>query len=172
MSLSQLLNSMSEANAWQTLANCCAAKRWIAEMVARRPFADDAAVLAAADEAATLLDEADWLEAFAAHPLIGDVESLRKKYSVTKQLAAAEQAGVAGADDATLAELAELNPAYRDKFGFMFIVFATGKSAAEMLAILKSRIGNSRDEEVCNAAGEQMKITRLRLAKLKNGYKR
>lgn len=153
-------------NARELLANCCAAQRWVAEMLARRPFADDAAVLAAADEAAGLLGEADWLEAFAAHPLIGDVESLRKKYAATKQLASGEQAGVAGADDATLTELATLNHAYRDKLGFIFIVFATGKTAAEMLAILKSRIGNRRDEELCNAAGEQMKITRLRLTKL------
>jgi OHCU decarboxylase len=157
-------------NARELLANCCAAERWVAEMLARRPFAHDAAVLAAADEAAGLLDEADWLEAFAAHPLIGDVESLRNKYLATKHLAAGEQAGVAGADDATLTELAALNRQFLDKFGFIFIVFATGKSAAEMLAILKSRIGNSRDEELCNAAGEQMKITRLRLEKLAEGH--
>jgi OHCU decarboxylase len=123
-------------------------------------------VLLAAADAALPLTEADWLEAFAAHPLIGDVDSLRAKYAATKTLAAGEQSGVASAGEATLAALAEVNRAYRDKFGFIFIVFATGKSAAEMLAILKSRIDNSREQEIRNAAVEQMKITRLRLQKL------
>ncbi len=151
------------------LANCCAAAAWVDGMLAARPFADDDAALLAAAEAALPLGEADWLEAFAAHPRIGDVESLRAKYAATKQLAAGEQAGVAGADEATLAELAEFNRAYHEKFGFIFIVFATGKSAAEMLAILKSRLGNARDQEIRNAAVEQMKITRLRLTKLASG---
>jgi OHCU decarboxylase len=117
-------------------------------------------------EAAAALVEADWLEAFAAHPLIGDVDSLRKKYGATRDLAAGEQAGAAGAGAATLQELADLNRSYREMFGFIFIVFATGKSADEMLANLRSRLGNSRDEELRNAAAEQIKITRLRLEKL------
>ncbi len=135
-------------------------------MLARRPFSDDEAVDAACAEAAEGLAEADWLEAFAAHPMIGDVESLRKKYTSTKSLAAGEQFGAAGASEATLAELARLNHEYHEKFGFIFIVFATGKSADEMLAMLEGRVDNSRDQELRNAAAEQMKITRLRLQKL------
>jgi OHCU decarboxylase len=150
----------------EMLAQCCASTTWVEGMLARRPFADDAAVMAAAEAVAATLVEADWHEAFAAHPLIGDVESLRQKSSATKALAAGEQAGVSGADGATLRELAELNRAYRDRFGFIFIVFATGKSADQMLAILKSRICNTRDEELRTAAAEQLKITKLRLAKL------
>jgi OHCU decarboxylase len=166
LSVAQFLNSTTDANAAQALANCCAVRAWVDAMLAQRPFASDDAVLLAAADAALPLTEADWLEAFAAHPLIGDIDSLRAKYAATKTLATGEQAGVAMANDATLVELAELNRAYRDKFGFIFIVFATGKTAAEMLAILKSRIGNSREQEVRNAAIEQMKITRLRLQKL------
>jgi OHCU decarboxylase len=168
MTIAERING---ADARALLTNCCAAAAWVDGMFARRPFANDDAVMAAADEVAGALGARDWLEAFAAHPLIGDVDSLRKKYAATKQLAAGEQAGVADADEATLGELVVLNQAYRDKFGFIFIVFATGKSAADMLAILKSRIGNSRDEELCNAAGEQMKIMKLRLQKLVDGLR-
>ncbi len=140
-------------------------------MLARRPFADDAAVFSAAAEVADTLHEADWLEAFAAHPLIGDVDSLRIKYAATRETAAGEQAGVGGAAEATLAELAALNRQYATRFGFIFIVFATGKSAAEMLAILKQRIENTREVELNSASVEQLKIARLRLQKLAAGQK-
>jgi OHCU decarboxylase len=150
----------------ELLANCCAAQRWVAGMLARRPFADDAAVVQAAYDVGESLTDDDWLEAFAAHPVIGDVESLRKKYAATKEMAASEQAGVSGAHNATLAELAELNREYLKRYGFIFIVFATGKSAQQMLAILRSRLGNCREEELQTAAEEQMKITQLRLKKL------
>jgi 2-oxo-4-hydroxy-4-carboxy-5-ureidoimidazoline decarboxylase len=160
------LNALSPNAARAALTNCCAAARWVEHMLDSRPFDSDAAVRAAADEAFKTLSEADWLEAFAAHPLIGDVETLRQKYAATKGQAVAEQSGVAGAEDATLAELAELNSNYLNRFGFIFIVFATGKTAAEMLALLKARINNSRDAELLNAAAEQQKITHLRLEKL------
>ena len=166
MSLAAKLNAMDEAEARAALTNCCAATAWVAGVLARRPFADDAAVFAAAEATAATLGEADWLEAFAAHPLIGDLESLRRTYAATKQFAAGEQAGVAGAGETVLEELAQLNRDYLQRFGLIFIVFATGKDAAEILAILQSRIGNRRDEELRNAAAEQMKITRLRLERL------
>jgi OHCU decarboxylase len=166
MSIAALLNAMDDDAARAALTTCCAAAAWVDGMMSRRPFADDAAVKAAAADAVGGMSEADWLEAFAAHPLIGDVESLRKKYAATRAMAAGEQASAAGASESTLAELARLNREYSDRFGFIFIVFATGKSAEEMLAILKDRIDNTRDEELCHAAGEQMKITQLRLEKL------
>jgi OHCU decarboxylase len=166
MQFATFLSALDESAARAALTNCCAAGRWVEQMLVGRHFANDASIYNASEEAFSALAEADWLEAFAAHPHIGDVESLRKKYAATKQLAAGEQAGVANADEALLAELAARNREYHAKFGFIFIVFATGKSAAEMLAILKSRIGNSRDEEIKNAAGEQRKITQLRLEKL------
>jgi OHCU decarboxylase len=166
MSIAITLNAMEEPHARAALTNCCAAESWVKRMLARRPFDDDDAVLAAAAAVATTLVEADWLEAFAAHPLIGDVDSLRKKYAATKTLAAGEQSGVDGANAATLSELAALNRQYVERFGFIFIVFATGKSAAEMLELLKGRIGNARSDELKNAAAEQLQITRLRLQKL------
>jgi OHCU decarboxylase len=166
VSIATKLNALDENAATAALTNCCAATAWVEQMSATRPFADDNAVLATSESIAATLTEPDWLEAFAAHPLIGDIDSLRKKYAATKQLAAGEQSGVDAASETTLRELSELNRNYLARFGFIFIVFATGKSADEMLAILKSRIANSREQEIANAAAEQLKITRLRLAKL------
>ena len=165
-SIAGKLNSLVEDDARAALANCCAAEKWVSGMLSARPFASDDAVFAACDQVAATLSESDWLEAFAAHPLIGDVDSLRKRYDATKQLAAGEQLGVEAASETTLRGLAMLNAAYLQRFGFIFIVFATGKTADEMLAILRSRIGNGREQEIIHAAAEQLKITRLRLTKL------
>ncbi len=166
MSVVAVLNARDTAAVRAALANCCAAAAWVEGMLARRPFADDEAVIDAAYEVGeTLLDD-DWLEAFAAHPMIGDVATLRAKHAATRELAAGEQSGVAGAHQATLQELAELNREYLKRFGFIFIVFATGKSAEQMLAMLRTRVGNCREEEMQTAAEEQMKITELRLRKL------
>lgn len=166
MSITAKLNGLTDDDARASLTNCCAAEKWVSSLLAARPYASDDALFAACDTVAATLGEPDWLEAFAAHPLIGDVDSLRKKYAATKQLAAGEQSGVDAASETTLRELAELNRDYAERFGFIFIVFATGKTADEMLAILKSRINNSRDQELANATAEQLKITRLRLTKL------
>lgn len=150
----------------ELLTNCCASTAWVEGMLALRPFADDEAVIEAAYDVGEAISDEDWLEAFAAHPMIGDVESLRKKYAATKGVAAGEQSGIAGAHEATLQDLAELNREYLQRQGFIFIVCATGKSAEQMLAMLRSRIGNCREEEMQAAAEEQMKITELRLRKL------
>ena len=160
---------LNAADARELLANCCASEAWVEGMLARRPFANDEAVIAAAYDVGETLTDEDWLEAFAGHQVIGDIESLRNKYAATKVIAAGEQAGLAGAHDAVLGELAELNREYLKRFGFIFIVFATGKSAEQMLAILRTRIGNCREEELQTAAEEQMKITQLRLKKLGEG---
>jgi len=166
VSIAAKLNALAADDARTALTNCCAATAWVNDMLAARPFADDEAVFAACRAIAATLTEPNWLEAFAAHPLIGDIDSLRKKYAATKQLAAGEQSGVDAANEATLRELAELNQVYLARFGFIFIIFATGKTADDMLAILKSRIDNGRAQEIANAAAEQLKITRLRLTKL------
>ena len=131
MSIAAKLNACNHNDARTALANCCAAEKWVVSMLAQRPYANDASLFAVCDEVAATLTEPDWLEAFAAHPLIGDVDSLRKKYAATKQLAAGEQSGVEAASETTLRKLTMLNAAYLQRFGFIFIVFATGKSADE-----------------------------------------
>lgn len=160
------LNAMSEDDARETMRRCCGASWWCDAMVAARPFADDAAIATAADDAFDAMPREAWLEAFTSHPKIGDLSSLRMKFAGNKEWSGGEQSGVNTADDATLQGLSDGNREYEERFGYLFIVCATGKTAAEMLAILQSRLGNDPEAEFLIAAGEQRKITHLRLAKL------
>ena len=144
----------------EALLACCASRRWAAAVAGQRPYGSvDALCRAAAEQWATV-SEADHLEAFAAHPLIGDVERLRARFEVR---AHAEQGQVLAAPEETIRELAALNVAYQARHGFIFIVFATGKSADEMLALLKARIDRDTHNERLTAAEEQAAITDLRL---------
>jgi 2-oxo-4-hydroxy-4-carboxy-5-ureidoimidazoline decarboxylase len=160
------LNRLDEAAARAALERCCGARRWVERVCAARPWRDGAALVAAAERAFDGLERADWLEAFAHHPRIGDMASLRAKYASSAAWAGEEQRGAAAAGETTLGALAEGNRAYEERFGYIFIVCATGKSADEMLALLRARMPNPPEREVRIAAEEQMKITRLRLAKL------
>ena len=160
------LDRMAPDAAAEALRRCCGASAWVAAMLAARPFGDRAGLMAAAGRADAGMEDADWLEAFAHHPRIGDVAALRERFASTAAWAGREQSGAATADDATLAALAEGNRAYEARFGHIFIVCATGRSAAEMLALLSARLGHDAASERRVAAGEQAKITRLRLDKL------
>jgi 2-oxo-4-hydroxy-4-carboxy-5-ureidoimidazoline decarboxylase len=135
-------------------------------MIASRPFADSEHVLSQATAIWESLEEADFLQAFSAHPQIGDVKTLQAKYANTQAIASSEQSQVATASGDTIEQLALANQLYLKRFGFIFIIFATGKSAEEMLSSLLARIGNTRQEEIKNAAAQQLKITVLRLQKL------
>lgn len=116
-----------------------------------------------ADKAFCQLLEEDWLEAFSGHPMIGDISSLKEKYAHGKNLSEKEQSQVSQASDTVLHTLLELNHHYLDKYGFIFIVCATNKSALQMLEILQSRIKNSRADELLNASIEQRKISHIRM---------
>lgn len=165
MSLERL-NQMSESDATEALRTCCAAERWVQGMVASRPFDSVEDLHAKADGLWPSLTTEDWLEAFEAHPKIGDVSSLKAKFANTHDLASGEQSTAALASDETLQRLKYGNDAYLEKFGFIFIICATGKSADEMLLRLEERIDNTRADEIVNAGREQAKITHLRLDKL------
>jgi 2-oxo-4-hydroxy-4-carboxy-5-ureidoimidazoline decarboxylase len=162
----ETINLWSEAKARAAFVSCCGATRWAEGMSARRPFASAQHLLDAARQVWQTLGRADWLEAFAAHPKIGDLDSLRTKFATTAAWAAREQAGVEGAGETTLLALAEGNRQYEARFGHIFIVCASGKSAEEMLTLLQARLRNDPEEELRIAAGEQQKITRLRLDRL------
>jgi len=159
------LNRLAEAEASGLFLRCCGSHAWADAMTVSRPFASRDAVHAQAGVVWDALPVADWMEAYTAHPRIGDVDSLRKKYADTKVWASGEQSGVEVADEEVIQGLARGNTAYEQKFGFIFIVCATGKSAAEMLALLNARLPNTREQEIHNAAAEQLKITRLRIDK-------
>jgi len=141
----------------RVLLSVNASTRWANELVAARPFKTWEEMIATSDRIWSSVDPNDRLQAFAAHPRIGD-----RKPGWSSQ----EQAGTRGAAEETMCEIAEINRAYEDKFGFVFLVCATGKSADEMLAIARERIGNDAETELKNAAEEQRKITAIRLEKL------
>lgn len=157
------LNQLSATEAATYLEQCCAAPHWVDAMVALRPFTNAQALHTAAQQCFAELDDNDWLQAFAAHPMIGDLTSLQQKYANTSNRAASEQSGTRHASTTVLQQLLEANRQYRDKFGFIFIVFASGKNAAQMLELLQQRLANDRSTELVNAATEQQKITALRL---------
>ncbi len=160
------LNALPPADRAEALASCCGATAWVATLNQQFPFASEPALYEAAERTWYSLTEADWREAFLHHPKIGDVRALKEKFASTATWAAGEQGAVQQASQATLAALVAGNEAYERRFGYIFIVCATGKSADEMLALLQARLPNEPVAEIRVAMGEQAKITRLRLGKL------
>lgn len=139
------------------LLKVCGSLRWTEGVAAARPYASWDDLVARASSTWSALGESDWMEAFGAHPRIGE-----RKAGWSQQ----EQSGTRAASEDTMRALAEGNREYEEKFGFVYLICATGKSAAEMLANLRERLTRTRDEEVRAAAEEQRKITELRLEKL------
>jgi 2-oxo-4-hydroxy-4-carboxy-5-ureidoimidazoline decarboxylase len=163
MAGSREINAASPEAAREILARACGSSKWVDRMMQRRPFVNDAKMLFAARNEWFGLTEVDWLEAFSHHPRIGDRAELEARFPTTHDLSAKEQAGLGGADADVIAALAEENERYFEKFGFTFIVCATGKTAEEMLRMLRARLSNDRAAELRIAAEEQAKITALRL---------
>lgn len=155
--------SLSEAQQW--FSHCCAAPKWYEGMVKARPFTDVEQIKQVAQGLWLECSEQDFLSAFEAHPMIGNVSSLRAKYAATKAIASNEQQGATQANDQTLQALADANHEYLTKHGFIFIICATGLSADTMLNALMQRIHNSTATEIQLAGAEQIKITQLRLEK-------
>jgi len=148
------------------LSNCCGSSAWVEKMLAFIPAEDLVELLEDAEEQWWKCSPDDWKEAFSKHPKIGDTESLKKKFAATAAWAAGEQSGVNEASDEIIKALADANHQYEEKFGYIFIVCATGKSAEEMLGILHARLLHDPETEIEIAADEQNKITKLRLEKL------
>lgn len=167
MGAAAVLDAMDAAFARAALQRCCGCARWADDMVRARPFHSDEQLHAAAELLWSLATPEEVLEALVHHPAIGaDVEVLRQKFASTASWSGAEQGGVAAADTATLVALRDGNVAYAEKFGFVFVVCATGKSATQMLELLRARLPNDRETEIRSAAHEQKAITRIRLDKL------
>ena len=159
------LNQLDDIAAYDWFETTCAAERWVNAMVTGRPYKSPAEVYSYAVEVWESLTDSDYRQAFEAHPMIGDVNSLRAKFANTKTTAASEQQGAAAASEATLQALHTLNHEYLNKHGFIFIICATGLSADTMLEALQKRLPNDTVSELANAAAEQIKITLLRLTK-------
>jgi OHCU decarboxylase len=157
-------NKVDEGEALREMIACCGAKRWAEAMVALRPIESVIELSMAADRVWSTMEETDWMEAFACHPRIGErkaVHASAKSQAWSRQ----EQSSATHADEDVLAELAEGNALYEERFGFTYIVCATGKSAEEMLGILKRRLASERAAELREAAEQQRQITQIRLGK-------
>ena len=159
------LNHSPQAAAESAFLSCCGSRRWANKMAEARPFADVPALLNQAEEIWQNLDAQDWLEAFAAHPKIGAKKTVAHQTAQSAKWSKSEQSGTENAADAVRTELEEVNRLYENKFGYIFIVCATGKSAEEMLSFCRQRLNNSDENEIKIAADEQRKITEIRLKK-------
>jgi OHCU decarboxylase len=157
-------NGAEAQAALDTMIACCGARRWAAAMVALRPIAGILELSVAADRIWSTMEEADWMEAFACHPRIGERKAARASQK-SVVWSSQEQSAASSAAERVLAELGAGNALYEQRFGFTYIVCATGRSAEEMLAILNRRLGNDRASELREAAEQQRQITQIRLGK-------
>jgi OHCU decarboxylase len=160
------LNALPPDDAEAKFLGCCGTRWWARQMTACRPFASLDQLHDTADAIFNQMAEGHWLEAFAAHPKIGDVDSLRMKFAGNRQWSAGEQAGLDAADERTIQQLAHGNMVYEERFGYIFIVCASGLTADQMLGMLKRRLKNDPAAEAAIACGEQQKITHRRLDKM------
>ncbi|HEV2835067.1 MAG TPA: 2-oxo-4-hydroxy-4-carboxy-5-ureidoimidazoline decarboxylase [Pyrinomonadaceae bacterium] len=160
------LNALDSDSARRELLKCCGSRAWADEVEQSRPFASLDQLIARANEVWWTLQSSDWLEAFRSHPKIGEKKAANEVSTQSQQWSSQEQQGVQHVASATTDKLARLNAVYEQKFGFIFIVCATGKSSDEILALLESRIENDPAAELRIAVAEQAKITELRLRKL------
>ena len=160
------INSLPTEQAEAEFLKCCGSRRWAARMSAARPFENVEEMVITADRIWWSLESSHWLEAFDSHPKIGEKKAAAPVADQFLSWSQTEQSGMRDSTQQTMDQLAELNRQYQKRFGFIYIVCATGKSAEEMLAILRDRLDNDRAIELNNAAREQAKITTLRLNKL------
>jgi 2-oxo-4-hydroxy-4-carboxy-5-ureidoimidazoline decarboxylase len=158
-------NRLPADEAVKAILPCCSSKAWAAGMAARRPFSDVTTLLAASEETWSNLSAADWMEAFRGHPRIGESLATPSLSDQSATWSVLEQKNVAAAGDAVKIALAEANQEYEQRFRNTFIVCATGKSALEILEILRRRLQNDGPTELRQAAEQQRQITRIRLTK-------
>ena len=164
----QWLNSLPHEEAAKALLQCCGSKRWAEEVSKNRPYSSLETLTESANDVWWSLQPDDWLEAFRSHPKIGEKKAAAPVSDRSSQWSGQEQAGVSNSSRETVDALAALNWAYEQKFGFIFIICATGKTSEEMLEALKQRLENDPEKELPIAAAEQGKITELRLKKMIN----
>jgi allantoicase len=165
MTLSEI-NKLNSDECINMLMLCCGSTKWATSLEKQRPFKSKKELFERVDASWDTLKNTDWLEAFSHHPKIGDIDNLRKKFAATRSWAEGEQSGAVKAPEEVLKKLARYNETYLEKYGYIFIVCATGKSATEMLQILEERLNNEPSNELQIAAEEQKKITLIRLEKL------
>jgi 2-oxo-4-hydroxy-4-carboxy-5-ureidoimidazoline decarboxylase len=160
------LNTLPVLQRSEELSKCCGSTEWVKKMMDHFPFEDMVDLLETAEEQWFVCSEADWKEAFSHHPKIGAKEDTNKNMAATAAWAKDEQAGMTSASQEVTDSIRQANEEYQIKFGYIFIVCASGMKAEEMLAMLQVRLKNSPEVEIEVAADEQNKITKLRIEKL------
>jgi len=160
------LNLLPAGAAETELLKCCGSKEWARRLITEKPFASLDDLIAKADRVWWSLEPRDWLEAFHSHPKIGEKKAVASVPIEARKWSSEEQSGIRNSSSDTIVALAQLNRRYEEKFGYIFIICASGKSSEEMLASLRERMENPAHQELCIAAAEQAKITQLRLRKL------
>ena len=158
-------NTAGVSEARNAMLDCCGSKRWADAMVALRPIASVEALSEDADRVWATMHDADWLEAFACHPRIGERRVSAHASAQSAAWSRAEQSQTSSANEKAMAEIALENQKYEERFGFTYIVCATGKSAEQMLAILRRRLSSTREAELREAAEQQRQIMQIRLGK-------
>jgi 2-oxo-4-hydroxy-4-carboxy-5-ureidoimidazoline decarboxylase len=170
--MSQVLtrwNRLPIDGAVREIMPCCGSRAWAEKMATRRPIPDKAALLATSDEIWQSLTPSDWMEAFRSHPRIGESRAPQSSTAQSSAWSTQEQQKVAAGGDAVKIALAEANREYEQRFDHIFIVCATGKSAPEILEILRRRLQNDNQTELHEAAEQQRQITHIRLEKWLSG---
>ena len=162
------LNSLTSDEAYQEFLKCCGSSSWAEAMTRERPFSTLDSLKVKSDQAWWSLSPEDWLEAFRSHPRIGEKKAANTTHQTAQKWSEQEQSRVSTGVNDTREALADLNRQYEQKFGYIFIVCASGKSAEEIVSVLRERIENDDKKELRTAATEQAKITALRLEKLLN----
>jgi OHCU decarboxylase len=162
-------NRLPSDEAIRVILPCCRAKAWAQGMVSRRPLANEAGMLAASDETWRNLKQSDWMEAFQSHPRIGELQPSHPASTRSVEWSAQEQRDVEDAEASVKIALADANREYERRFNRTFIVCATGKSAPEILEILRRRLKNDAETELHEAAEQQRQITHIRLRKWLRG---
>jgi allantoicase len=160
------LNTLPDEEAAKELLQCCGSRRWAKQMVECRPYQSLETLIGTANDIWWSLQPDDWLEAFRSHPKIGEKKATESVSEQSREWSGQEQAGVSNAAAETIDSLSALNRNYEEKFGFIFIICATGKTSEEMLFALRERLEHEPTTELSIAAEEQNKITELRLRKL------
>jgi 2-oxo-4-hydroxy-4-carboxy-5-ureidoimidazoline decarboxylase len=162
-------NQLPVQKAAKEILPCCGSQAWADGIVARRPFPDEAALLAASEETWRNLAAGDWMEAFRSHPRIGESRAPQSAPAQSAIWSKQEQQRVTAAGDPLKTALAEANREYEKRFGHIFIVCATGKSGPEILEILQRRLENDKQRELLEAAEQQRQITQIRLTQWLSG---
>ena len=158
-------NGLPQEEAVREILACCGSKTWAASMALKRPIQDEDSLMTTSDAIWSGLGEQDWLEAFRSHPRIGESHAEEVAPAQSSAWSAQEQQKASSADEAVMVALKWGNREYEHKFGRIFIICATGKSASEILEILRRRLHNDEATELRQAAEEQRQIMHIRLSK-------